>query len=112
MEKQDKIVIYSNKTLKKESDTMQNELREKILEELKKHEKKQNTIKQTGFISNQFYINSLTYKLEIDTLTIKDEKEEIYVCINLNQVYKVEITDNNIHMYLDNDTQICIKYKL
>ena len=112
MEKQDKIVIYSNKTLKKESDTMQNELREKILEELKKHEKKQNTIKQTGFISNQFYINSLIYKLDIDTLTIKAEKEDIYVCINLNQVYKVEITDNNIHMYLDNDTQICIKYKL
>lgn len=88
---------------------MQNELKEKILEELKKHEKKQNTIKQTGFISNQFYINSLTYQLKIDTLTIKDEKEEIYVCINLNQVYKVDIHENNIQIYLDNDTQIFIK---
>ena len=88
---------------------MQNELREKILEELKKHEKKQNTIKQTGFISNQFYINSLTYQLKIDTLTIKDEKEKIYVCINLNQVYKVDIHENNIQIYLDNDTQIFIK---
>ena len=87
---------------------MQDRIREKILEELKKHEKKQNTIRQTGFISNQFYINSLTYKLKIDTLTIKDEKEEIYICINLNQVYQVHIHENNIQIYLDNDTQICI----
>ncbi len=87
---------------------MQDRIREKILEELKKHEKKQNTIRQTGFISNQFYINSLTYKLKIDTLTIKDEKEEIYICINLNQVYQVHIYENSIQIYLDNDTQICI----
>lgn len=80
-----------------------------MLKEIEKNVKKSVVIKQTGFISNQFYINSLIYKLEIDTLTIKDEKEEIYVCINLNQVYKVKITDNNIQVYLDNDTQICIK---
>ena len=67
---------------------MQNELREKIFEELRKHEKKQTIIKQTGFISNQFYISSLTYNLEIDTLTIKDEEQEIYVRINLKEIHK------------------------
>lgn len=88
---------------------MKEEQKEKILGELNKHAQKPIIINQTGFISSQFYINSLTYGIELDILTIKDEKEEIYLSINLNQVYKVETSKNSIQMYLDNDTQICIQ---
>ena len=88
---------------------MRDELRKKMLEDLNNHEKKTNIIKQTGFISSRFYIKSLIYKIELDTLTLKDEKEEIYVTINVNQVYKVETSKNSIQIYLDNDTQICIQ---
>lgn len=88
---------------------MKEEQKEKILGELNKHAQKPIVINQTGFISSQFYINSLTYGIELDILTIKDEKEEIYLSINLNQVYKVETSKNSIQMFLDNDTEICIQ---
>lgn len=88
---------------------MQDKIRESLLQELEKHVQKKNIIKQTGFISSQFYLNSLIYRVELDNLTLKDEKEEIYVCLNLNQVYKVDILNSCIQIYLDNDTQICIK---
>ena len=88
---------------------MKDELREKVLESLNNHVKKANTIKQAGFISSKFYINSLIYNLQLDTITLKDEKEEVYISINLNQVYKVETLKNSIQIYLDNDTQICIQ---
>lgn len=87
---------------------MKNEIREKILNELKRKDGKRIVIFQTGFISTKFLVNSLNYKIEYDTLTIKDEKEEVYLCINLNQVYKYEIQDNKIKVYLDNDTVIII----
>lgn len=88
---------------------MKEEQKEKILGELNKHAQKPIVINQTGFISSQFYINSLTYGIELDILSIKDEKEEIYLSINLNQVYKVETSKNSIQMFLDNDTEICIQ---
>ena len=42
------------------------------------------------------------------TLTIQDEKEGVYLSINLNQVYKYEIKDSKIKIYLDNDSIIII----
>ena len=88
---------------------MKEEQKEKILGELNKHVQKPVIIKQTGFISSEFFINSLTYKIGIDTLTLRDEKENIYISINLNQVYKEETSKNSIQMFLDNDTEICIQ---
>lgn len=87
---------------------MQDKMKENILNELKRKNGKRIVICQTGFISTKFLVNCLNYKIEIDTLTIKDEKEGVYLTINLNQVYKYEIKDNKIKIYLDNDTVIII----
>ncbi len=87
---------------------MQDELRDNILKELKKEDGKRIIICQTGFISTIFLVNCLSYKIEYDTLTIKDGKEGVYLSINLNQVYKYETKDNKIKIYLDNDTVIII----
>ena len=85
------------------------EQKEKILGELNKHVQKPIVINQTGFISSKFFINSLTYEIKLDTLTLRDGKENIYISINLNQVCKVETSKNSIQMFLDNDTEICIQ---
>lgn len=87
---------------------MQDKMRENLLNELRRKNGKRIVICQTGFISTKFLVNCLNYKVEIDTLTIKDEKQEVYLSINLNQVYKYDIKDNKVKLYLDNDTIIII----
>lgn len=87
---------------------MQDKMRENILNELKRKKGKRIVICQTGFISTKFLVNCLSYNIGIDTLTIKDETEGVYLSINLNQVYKYEMKDNKIKIYLDNDTVIII----
>ena len=87
---------------------MQDKMRENILNDLKRKDGKRIVICQTGFISTKFLVNCLSYKIDIDTLTIEDEKEGVYLSINLNQVYKYEIKDYKTKIYLDNDTVIII----
>ena len=87
---------------------MQDKMRENLLNELRRKNGKRIVICQTGFISTKFLVNFLNYKVEIDTLTIKDEEQEVYLSINLNQVYKYDIKDNKVKLYLDNDTIIII----
>ena len=69
---------------------------------------KQKTIKisQTGFIMNQFFVDKLMYKIQDDILNLRDEMKEIYLSLNLNQVYQVEISENKIILFMDNDTEI------
>ena len=83
---------------------MQDNIKESILSELKREDGKRIIICQTGFISTKFLVNCLNYRIEYDTLTIQDEKEGVY----LNQVYKYEIKDSKIKIYLDNDSIIII----
>ena len=85
-----------------------NKIKESILSELKRKDGKRIIICQTGFISTKFLVNCLNYRIEYDTLTIQDEKEGVYLSINLNQVYKYEIKDSKIKIYLDNDSIIII----
>lgn len=87
---------------------MQDNIKENILNELKRKDGKKIVICQTGFISTKFLVNCLSYKMEYDILTVQDEKEGVYLTINLNQVYKYEIRDSKIKIYLDNDTVIII----
>ena len=87
---------------------MQDKMRENFLDELKRKNGKRIVICQTGFISTKFLVNCLSYRIDIDTLTIKDERQEVYLSVNLNQVYKYEIKDNKTKIYLDNDTVIII----
>ena len=72
---------------------MQDNIKENILNELKRKDGKRIIICQTGFISTKFLVNCLNYRIEYDTLTIQDEKEGVYLSINLNQVYKYEIKE-------------------
>ena len=87
---------------------MENPIIQKVAEDIKKFNKEAITIKQTGFIANQIFIDRLIYNIEYDTLNLKDEFKGNYVTINLNQVYKVEKSNNELTLYIDNDTQITL----
>lgn len=76
---------------------------EKCLDKLKQRPIK---INQNGFIMNQFFMDRLMYKIQDDILNLRDEAKEIYLSLNLNQVYQVEISENKIVLFLDNDTEI------
>lgn len=76
---------------------------EKCLERLKQ---KPIQISQNGFIMNQFFIDKLMYKIQGDILNLRDEANEAYLSLNLNQVYQIEIGENRIILFLDNDTEI------
>ncbi len=76
---------------------------EKCLDELKE---KPIRISQKGFIINQFFMEKLMFKVQDDILNLRDEVKEVYLSLNLNQVYQVEISENKIILFLDNDTEI------
>ena len=65
-------------------------------------------INQTGFIINQFFMSKLIYIIQDDILNLRDETKEVYLSLNLNQVYQVEIGENKMIFLLDNDTEIGI----
>ena len=76
---------------------------EKCLDNLKQKPIK---ISQNGFIMNQFFMDKFMYKIQDDILNLRDEVKEVYLSLNLNQVYQVEIGENKIILFLDNDTEI------
>lgn len=78
----------------------------KIEKNLDKLKQKPVKICQSGFIINCFWIEKLAYKIQMDTLNLKDENKETYLSLNLNQVYQVEIGENRIILFLDNDIKI------
>ena len=85
---------------------MNNQMIVKIETCLDKLKQKPIKISQKGFIINQFFMDKLMYKIQDDILNFRDELKEVYLSLNLNQVYQVEIGDNRLILFLDNDTQI------
>lgn len=85
---------------------MENQMIVKIENCLNKLKQKPIRISQNGFIINQFFIDRLMYKIQNDILNLRDEIKEIYLSVNLNQVYQIQISENKIILFLDNDTQI------
>lgn len=73
---------------------------------LDKFQQKSIKVNQNGFIINQFFIKKMVYKIQSDTLNLRDETKEVYLSLNLNQVYQVEVGENKIILFLDNDTVI------
>ena len=65
-------------------------------------------IKQEGFLESKYYIKALSYSIVNGILNIIDKKEDVYLKINLNQIYKVENEENYIKMFVDNDTIISL----
>ena len=58
---------------------------------------------------DQFFIEKLMYKVQDDILSLRDEDEDVYLSLNLNQVYQVEIGEKQIILFLDNDTEIQLR---
>ncbi|MBQ2835239.1 MAG: hypothetical protein IJE68_00150 [Clostridia bacterium] len=85
---------------------MNNQMIVKIEKCLDKLKQKPIKISQKGFIINQFFMDKLMYKIQDDILNFRDELKEIYLSLNLNQVYQIEIGENKLNLFLDNDTQI------
>ena len=85
---------------------MENQMIVKIENCINKLKQKPIRISQNGFMINQFFIDRLMYKIQSDILNLRDETKEIYLSVNLNQVYQIEISENKIILFLDNDTQI------
>ncbi len=85
---------------------MEREMIVKFEEYLNKKKQKQLRIRQKGFMIDQFFIEKLMYKVQDDILSLRDEDEDIYLSLNLNQVYQVEIGEKQIILFLDNDTEI------
>ena len=78
----------------------------KIEKYLDKLQQKPVTVQQDGFLINQFFMEKMIYKIQNDTLNLRDEAKEVYISLNLNQVYQVEIGENKMILFLDNDTRI------
>ena len=85
---------------------MENQMIVRIKKYLDKQQQKPLRIQQNGFLINQFFMEKMMYKIQNDTLNLRDETKEVYLSLNLNQVYQVEIGENKIILFLDNDTQI------
>lgn len=85
---------------------MENNMIVRIEKNLEKLQQKPVRIQQDGFLMNQFFIEKMMYKIQNDTLNLRDETKEVYLSLNLNQVYQVEIGENKINLFLDNDTKI------
>ena len=85
---------------------MNNEMIVKIKKCLDNLKQKPVKISQNGFIMNQFFMSQLIYKIQDDILNLRDEVKEVYLSLNLNQVYQVEISENKIVLFMDNDTEI------
>lgn len=98
--------VISGKYNKKEVKNMDNNMIVKIEKCLNELEEKAVRVSQSGFIMNQFFMEKMMYKIQNDTLNLRDETKEVYLSLNLNQVYQVEIGENKIILFLDNDTKI------
>ena len=85
---------------------MNSEMIVKIEKSLDNLTQKTVKVSQNGFIMNQFFMDKLMYKIQDDILNLRDEVKEVYLSLNLNQVYQVEISENKIILFMDNDTEI------
>lgn len=66
------------------------------------------TIIQDGFLKSEYSIHNLHYFIEYEILNITDKESNNYLKINLNQIYKIENSEKETKLYLDNDTIICL----
>lgn len=85
---------------------MENQMIVRIEKYLENLQQKPIRVQQNGFLMNQFFMEKMMYKIQNDTLNLRDETKETYLSLNLNQVYQVEIGENRMILFLDNDTEI------
>lgn len=85
---------------------MKNDMIVRIEKNLDKLKQKPIRVQQNGFLMNQFFMEKMMYMIQNDTLNLRDETREVYLSLNLNQVYQIEIGENKMILFLDNDTEI------
>ena len=68
-------------------------------------------IKQLGFLETYFEIENFEYKMEYDILKIYDNNNKNFITINLNQLYNIIYENEQLKLYLENDTIIMIAIK-
>jgi len=66
-------------------------------------------ITQKGFVESKYCLKGIKYFIQEDILNIVEEQEENYFKINVNQIYKIDVTEKSIKIYIDNDLKITIK---
>ena len=76
---------------------------EKILKYLDKNNNSAILIELEGFIISKFFIEDVEHSLKNDILKIKDKNKEIFISININQIYKTDEKEKELILYLDND---------
>ena len=99
-------ILYKGKIKLERGKKMKRDMIVKIEEYLDKLQQKPIRVSQNGFLINQFFMEKMMYKVQNDTLNLRDETKEIYLSLNLNQVYQIEIGENKMILFLDNDTEI------
>ena len=87
---------------------MTQEQENNLQKNLEKHISKTVTIKQDGFLKSKYSMQKFEFNITFEILNITDENSTNYLNINLNQIYKTEFNEENITLYLDNDTIIYI----
>lgn len=89
------------------NNTINNQL-EKILSNFTE---KNIIVNQSGFLESNYCIEFLTYFIKDDILNVEDKNSNVYIKINLNQIYKIENEKDTVLLYLDNDTTIIFTLK-
>ena len=79
---------------------------EKLIERIYEWKEKDIIISQNGFLRSKYEIENLNYKVKYEILEISSQNNENYIKINLNQIYKIDIQNNEIEISLDNDINI------
>lgn len=87
---------------------MTQEQENNLQKNLEKFISKTVTIKQDGFLKSKYSMQKFEFNITFEILNITDENSTNYLNINLNQIYKTEFNEENITLYLDNDTIIYI----
>lgn len=68
-------------------------------------------VNQSGFLECTYCIETLTYFIKDDILNVKNKNSNVYIKINLNQIYKIENEKDTLLLFLDNDTTITFTLK-
>ena len=79
---------------------------ENLIERIYEWKEKDIIISQNGFLRSKYEIENLNYKVKYEILEISSQNNENYIKINLNQIYKIDIQNNEIEISLDNDINI------
>lgn len=90
---------------------MNNNINSQLEKILSKFIEKSIIVNQNGFLESTYYIENLTYFIKDDILNVEDKNSNVYIKINLNQIYKIENEKDKILLYLDNDTTITFTLK-